>query len=342
MKSPSLVSIVVPVYNAEKYLNKAIESFMGQTYKQIEIILVNDGSTDNSQQIINEYEKKDGRIRSITTDNKGAPHARNTGLDSANGEYIIFFDADDMMLPDEIELLCNGAGEGIDLVIGSRKKMTEDGKIFQTDKLKDGVYDHSTDIMYLISISPFPNNKLYSKKVLIDNNIRFHNVRIAQDANVYIKYLSVCRKVRTISEPVCLYRIVDNSISRTYSKKVIDIIECVENISRYVRKHGADDLFITAMNTIFVKYCYGQIMKIGYMNDKPSREEVLNTIGKYVLDKADQNTLDNEKSEKYIVKIRRMMAFKKWYTSSLYCVYRKTVKWARQIAAKLVVKMKYA
>lgn len=340
MKFPYLVSIVVPVYNADKYLEKTIESFINQTYKQIEIILVNDGSTDNSQQIIDEYAKKDERISSITTENKGAPHARNTGLDSANGEFIVFFDADDVMLPDEITILCSGLGEDIDLVIGSRNKITEDGRIFQTDKLKDGVFDpKSDDIKYLINISPFPNNKLYSKKVLIDNKIRFHDIRIAQDANLYLKYLSVCKNVRTISQSVCLYRVVDNSISRTYSKKVIDIINCEEDISQFTKEYGADKSFISAMNTVFIKYCYGQIMKIGFMKDISAREEVLNTIGEYVLRLVNQSRLDKEQAKHYIVKIKRMLAYKNWYTSSFYCLYRKVAKWIRQTAIKLMVKI---
>lgn len=92
-----LVSIIVPVYNAEKYLNKCLDSIVNQTYSNLEIILINDGSTDNSLSICNDYTNKDGRIIVIDKHNTGAADSRNEGLKKATGKYIMFVDSDDFI-----------------------------------------------------------------------------------------------------------------------------------------------------------------------------------------------------------------------------------------------------
>lgn len=93
--SKPLISIIVPVYNTEQYLSKCLDSLINQTYKNIEIICVNDGSTDNSADILNEYDKKDKRVRMISQKNCGLSATRNTGLKNCCGEYVMFLDSDD-------------------------------------------------------------------------------------------------------------------------------------------------------------------------------------------------------------------------------------------------------
>lgn len=101
------ISVLVPVYNAEKYLKKCIESILNQTYKNIELIIVNDGSNDNSYNIIEEYKNKDNRIKAVHTENKGVSHARNTCLDNASGAFFAFVDSDDYIEEDYLEILYN-------------------------------------------------------------------------------------------------------------------------------------------------------------------------------------------------------------------------------------------
>ena len=93
--SENLISIIVPVYNSEKYLRAAIHSLLNQTYQNIEVILINDGSTDGSQELISSFQKKDKRIKLYNTKNLGVSHARNYGIDRASGSYIMFLDSDD-------------------------------------------------------------------------------------------------------------------------------------------------------------------------------------------------------------------------------------------------------
>ena len=113
----SLVSIILPTYNVEKYLRKCLESVVSQTYKNIEIIIVIDGSTDNSLIIAKEFEKKDNRIVVIQQNNSGSGPARNNGLDNAHGEYIIFIDPDDWVENNLVETLLNAQEKKYDFVL---------------------------------------------------------------------------------------------------------------------------------------------------------------------------------------------------------------------------------
>lgn len=98
-----LVTVVLPIYNVEKYLNRCVESVVNQTYSNIEILLIDDGSTDNCSRMCDEWAKKDGRIKVIHKENQGLGMARNTGIDNAEGEYICFFDSDDFIAPETVE-----------------------------------------------------------------------------------------------------------------------------------------------------------------------------------------------------------------------------------------------
>lgn len=97
------ISVIIPVYNTESYLRESIESILNQTFKDIEIIAINDGSTDNCLEILNEYSQKDSRLKVFSQENKGLPLTRNFGIDNSNGKYIYFFDSDDILLPTALE-----------------------------------------------------------------------------------------------------------------------------------------------------------------------------------------------------------------------------------------------
>ena len=105
MVNKTVISIIVPIYNAEQYLSECIDSLVNQSFEDIEIILINDGSTDNSSKICKEYEEKDKRINYIEIKNSGVSHARNVGVENANGKWITFIDADDWVSVDYCEKL---------------------------------------------------------------------------------------------------------------------------------------------------------------------------------------------------------------------------------------------
>ena len=119
-----LISIIVPVYNAERYLGHCLESIIGQTYKKIEIILLDDGSTDNSGKICDEYALKDNRVKVFHTENKGPSAARNKGIENSNGEFIFFVDADDFIKSNALDLLIGNYHQTkADIIIGDFKRV---------------------------------------------------------------------------------------------------------------------------------------------------------------------------------------------------------------------------
>ena len=126
------ISVVVAIYNVEKYLEKCIQSIIFQTYKNIEIILVNDGSTDNSLNICKKYKSEDSRIIIINQENQGVSVARNNGIDRASGEYILFVDGDDYLRTDIIEKLLNNADDN-DIIAVNKLILLSEWKILYSD-----------------------------------------------------------------------------------------------------------------------------------------------------------------------------------------------------------------
>ena len=147
--SEKLVSIIIPVYNAEKYLQKCLDSVISQTYTNIEILLINDGSNDGSKQICEDYEKQDNRIKLFTCLNSGPAFARNLGLSKATGEYIMFVDSDDYVSHEIVEKLVmaiekNDGDVAVSYVLQSQEKQ-------YYEKLGDGVVEKQRFMEYLLS-----------------------------------------------------------------------------------------------------------------------------------------------------------------------------------------------
>jgi glycosyltransferase involved in cell wall biosynthesis len=179
-KMQPLISIIIPVYNAEQYLHRCVDSILAQTYKNLEIILVNDGSKDNSGKICDEYAELDNRVRVIHKQNGGAASTRNAGLDVANGEYIAFIDSDDSIIPDMYDTLYNRISKsnadiaicGFVMIYPDFQRIIEvpNEKFYKIEELfYDWLY------YYYQTLLSVPWNKLYKKQLIIENNIRFPN-----------------------------------------------------------------------------------------------------------------------------------------------------------------------
>ncbi len=144
------ITVIIPVYNVEKYLKVAIDATINQTYKNLEIILVDDGSTDSSGKICDEYSKIDNRIKVIHQENKGLSGARNTGLDNATGKYIMFSDSDDTFEIDACEKLYNSIEEtNADYVVGNYINMDEDGTKWEKPVFDLDKYFKSSNFLFL-------------------------------------------------------------------------------------------------------------------------------------------------------------------------------------------------
>ncbi len=232
MEENELISVIIPVYKVEKYLRKCLDSIINQTYKNLEIILVDDGSPDACPQICDEYEKNDDRIKVIHKENGGLSSARNAGLDKCTGEYIAFIDSDDYVDKTYIEKLYKAAKDNnAQIAICSFFYTDETGKIWKGDKLDNKVVsgDEKMDLVYfyLKNYIVVAWGKIYHKSIW--KNLRFPVGRIAEDLFVcdvtFINANAVC----FIDEYLYFYLQRSDSIMGKIinkgSKQALDVIE---------------------------------------------------------------------------------------------------------------------
>lgn len=198
-----LVSIIVPVYNAEKFIHKCIDSIRTQTYENFELILVDDGSTDNSGIICDEYAQKESRIITIHKPNNGVSSARNKGLDTATGEFITFIDSDDCINPQFLEkLLYNIADLTICSVITNLNR--EYSLINHIYDLPSESHIISTLVNNIFLKTPW--GKLFKREIIIKNNLRFdENIRYGEDTLFVLNYIKDIKNIACISNPLYYY-----------------------------------------------------------------------------------------------------------------------------------------
>lgn len=231
-----LVSIIVPVYNVEEYLIQCLDSVLRQTYTALEIILIDDGSTDESGNICEQYQQKDPRIIAIHQKNGGPASARNAGLDECHGEYIAFVDSDDWLEPDFIEVLVQNIDES-DFVVCGYYQVTAAGTIpvclseNVSIKIRDFVRMHIDDEVKgcnRLSIDAYIGayfwNKLFRRSLLL--SIRFPEGRIYEDQIMFSQYLQQVKLVNIVTYCGYYYRIRSTSImhSNRIDAHIFDLI----------------------------------------------------------------------------------------------------------------------
>lgn len=210
-----LVSVIVPVYKAEKWLHRCVDSILAQTMEDFELLLIDDGSPDKSGEICDEYAAKDSRVRVFHKENGGVSSARNLGLDNAQGEWISFVDADDLVEKNYIaELLCSIKNEGSLVVSGLKKE--KNGIVIDYVKFYNEVIDKSDmEVLFgerKIFEYGYPFSKLYRAKILNENNIRFNpDVHYAEDLLFLLEYLLHIDNIVFSDKCNYVYK-VDNSV----------------------------------------------------------------------------------------------------------------------------------
>ncbi len=226
------VSVVVPVYNAEKYLNQCIESLLNQTLKDIEIIFVDDGSEDNSAGILSSYAEKDSRIQLLKQENSFAGTARNLGMSIAAGEYIIFLDADDFFEADMLEAMyIKAKADNADVCLCSAKRfndltgeITEPKFYLNTSVLPENLPFSADDVKDRIFnfITPAPWTKLFKTAFVKANGFKFQPIKKTNDLFFVFANLSLAQKITYVNEPFVNYRFA-NSSSLQGEKNAINI-----------------------------------------------------------------------------------------------------------------------
>lgn len=265
MKENYVISLVVPVYNAQKNLNSLLEQLVKSGDDRLEIIFVDDGSTDKSLEILRSFQLKLAHMKVIYQDNHGAPYARNHGMKRASGKYIWFFDADDLFEDGALNSMLNKLEHlETDILIGNMKKANDRGKgRVCIPKFHD---EKTNDIQRLFSLDSFPGNKIYKKSVIDQNGIFWSDVRIHQDLNFYLKVIPFCKEVTYVSEILYLYiQHTSNSISATYNKKIIDAVKSVYLVDSFYRKAGLGDAYSKELEFNLVKHIFYQVDKFDRM-----------------------------------------------------------------------------
>ena len=272
MKNP-LISVIIPVYNVEKYLPRCLESIICQAYENIEIIIVNDGSTDNSENICQNYMKRDNRIKLINQKNSGAAVARNIGIDYANGEYIGFVDSDDIVCSDMYEkLLKNIIKTNADISICD---FIETKQLNYTDETKSNntkfnlqVYNTDEIVSKFLRINSYEQyfsvwNRLYKAELF--ENIRFTEGIINEDVDFSYKIFLSSKLVCVSKEPLYYYYVGNNSITRNkLTPKDLDLFISWDNVLNYAEINDKKNIESIKVNcarsrfTLLIKYAmYG-------------------------------------------------------------------------------------
>ena len=223
------ITVIVPVYNVEHYLDKCLDSLINQTYKNLEIIVINDGSTDNSGIICQEYAQKDNRIIYIEKENGGLSDARNVGLDKMTGSYVTFVDSDDWVELDYVEVLYNKIIEyEVDISVGNYYSYNEDEKLFyfhmSADSYYEKVYDNVSIFENLYESKEMKNfalisacGKLYKAKLF--DYLRFDKGKLGEDGYFNQKIYLLVGKIVYINQGLYAYRQRNGSITKTWTEK---------------------------------------------------------------------------------------------------------------------------
>ena len=269
-----LVSIVVPIYNVEKYLNRCIESIVNQTYTNLEIILVDDGSPDNCPAMCDEWAQKDERIKVIHKENAGLGMARNTGIDHATGKYIFFLDSDDYVDLSLVSKCVENAIENNSEVVmygfsnddGRHiipKKISVEQLVFCGDIIKDQLLGDL--LTYKLGIGSSCCMKMFDLETIKNNNIRFFSEReiISEDSFFILELFPKLRRVSIV--PECLYFYFNNqsSLSKSFrldrqEKNDIFLKKCMN----YIQKNELPNELSSCIQARYHGYTLGALMQI--------------------------------------------------------------------------------
>lgn len=251
------VSVIVPVYNVEDYLDKCLNSLVNQTLKNIEIIVVNDGSPDNSQAIIDKYTAQyPDFVKGYIKENGGLSDARNYGLQFATGEYIGFVDSDDYVECDMFEKLYNKAiSQNFDMVVCDVNSVYPDHTEFISSLVNSDVFDKELLKKQTVNIYPVAWNKIY-KKSLFESGVRFKKSVWYEDVEFLYRLFPYVKSIGTVNEPLINYVQRDGAISKTFDKRIFNYIENWNGIVSYYKENGFYDEYFSELEYCYVRYLY--------------------------------------------------------------------------------------
>ena len=309
------ISIIVPIYNAEKYLKKCIDSLVNQTKKEIEFILINDGSTDSSENIIKNYNDK--RIKYFKNKNQGIGKTRNFGIDKATGKYIMFLDSDDYLDKNACKYLFNKIEkEKLDIVVCDFYKDI-DGKIDkeQIPSFKNSSLEENSELLLNINLAPW--NKIYRSELIKKNNIKFVEDLKYEDAPFVAECLLKAKRIGKIDKCLNYYVIHKNSETTTRDKKMFDIIKIVD----IIRNKYKNTQYMDTINTLTIKILVNYTIQQRENKNEKERNRFIDEVFNYL-----KKNIPNYRRDTYFKKrnIFKRAIEKNKLLTKVYCkIYRK-------------------
>ena len=301
----SLVSIIVPVYNVEEVLHYCIDSILTQTFKDFELILVDDGSIDKSGEVCDKYAEKDERISVIHKENGGVSSARNTGIENAKGEYICFIDSDDYVEKEFLQKMISKTEEGYDFVLsGYNWVLDYNHKSSQTVVYKkDENYsvidkNHLMELRALVLLSQ-PWNKIFKKSIIIENSIRMpEDISLGEDTVFVYRYLSEIINKKFLVINSTLYNYYSNNSDSLLNKYRSDLFEVNVKLNNYLHEEIAKWNLSDEQCQLFYNSCYYLMENV-----------LFNTFRK-------ENQLSTKERIKYNSTVIQSDDFQYWYKKS--------------------------
>lgn len=257
------VSIIIPAYNAEEFLAECLASLKSQTFENFEVLLIDDGSTDSTPQIISEFEQIDNRFKHVSIPNGGVSHARNTGIDLAKGKYITFVDADDILYPDALKTMysCLDSHDE-DVCITGFKNSENPGK-FKHSRHSVESYDYQEAMqkaLYQKRIFNAPWGVMM-KRSLLGNSIRFREDTRYEDLDAFYRFFDGASKIIYLPSKYYFYRRNRKSFINTWNPSRLDVLDVTDRMTEYFRlkypdllKAAEDRRFSAHFNILLLLY----------------------------------------------------------------------------------------
>ena len=290
------LSIIVPVYGVEKYIDKCLESLVKQSLKEIEIIVVNDGTKDNSQKIIDKYVKKyPDKVKSYIKENGGQGSARNYGLKKATGEYIGYVDSDDFVEKDMYKKLYNKAKENnYDIVVCGNYNVSED---YQNKSIDTFINGYSTDLENIFFGKMAVWNKIYKRDILIKNKLKFKEKVWYEDLAFTLKAIMNSNNFAFVNEPLYDYLIREGStMNNSNVQRNLEILDAFDDILSYI-KHNKKEEYFSKIEFLAIDHIYiSAIVRVLKADaDNEVKRETINKLIDYM-----NTSFSNYKNNKYI------------------------------------------
>lgn len=304
------ISIIVPIYNASKYLKKCLDSLVNQTKKELEFILVNDGSTDDSESIIESY--KDDRIKYFKRSNHGIGKTRNFGISKSTGKYIMFLDSDDYLKTDACEVLYKKIEkEKLDLVVCDFYRVNSNVLEEKINDFKNTFLKDNPKLLLDINLAPW--NKIYRSDLIKQNEIKFIEDLKYEDAPFVALALLKSKKIGKVNKALVYYTVHDKSETTVRDERIFDIIKIVDIIRGYFKNY---DWSRDVVDMLTIKILVNYNIQQRNISDKKLRNKFIDSTFDYF-----ERNIPNYRQNSYFKERNMLKSFieKNKGLSKLYC-----------------------